>query len=220
MLGAHPMKPISRRGTLCLAIGIGLGRPVARAGEPCCGRITPAGQHLARVLDDMHVESFWLAHEHVDWRTGRPDQSADYDGPGKSTHCSAFAAAVGLKLGVYMLRPPEHGQVLLASAQTQWFGGGAAQQAGWRSVDSMQTAQTLANQGKLVVICYANPNPRRPGHIVIVRPSLKSAAELAIEGPQVVQAASQNRSSYPAAYSFGAHPGAWPSGVRIFAHDV
>jgi hypothetical protein len=214
------MKPISRRGILRFVAAIGFGCTEARADQPCCGPVTAAGQHLARVLDGMHVESLWLAHEHVDWRTGRSDQNADYDGPGKSTHCSAFAAAAGLRLGVYMLRPPDHGQVLLASAQTQWFSGGAAQQAGWRPVESMQAAQTLANQGKLVVICYASPNPRRPGHIVIVRPSLKSAAQLATEGPQVIQAAAQNRSSYPAAYSFGAHPGAWPSGVRIFAHDV
>jgi hypothetical protein len=214
------MNSISRRGILYLAIAIGLGRHVARAGEPCCGPITAAGQRLAQVLDGMNVESLWLAHEHVDWKTGQPDRSADYDGPGRSTHCSAFAAAVGLRLGVYMLRPPEHGQILLASAQTQWFGSGAAQQVGWKPVDSMQAAQTLANQGKLVVICYATPNPRRPGHIVIVRPSLKSAAELALEGPQVIQAATENRSSSPAAYSFGAHPGAWPSAVQIFAHDV
>lgn len=213
------MKELSRRALLLVA-GVGLCGSAAKADEPCCGQITPAGRRLALLLDSMHVESLWLAHQHVDWQTGRPDRSAEYNGPGQSTHCSAFAAAVGLRLGVYMLRPPEHGQVLLASAQTQWFGSGAAQQAGWRPVATMQQAQELANRGELVVICYASPNPRRPGHIVIVRPSLKSAAELAAEGPQVIQAAASNRASYPAVYSFTTHPGAWPSGVRIFMHDV
>jgi hypothetical protein len=214
------MKELSRRRALLLVGGVSLLRSAAKAAEPCCGPITSVGRHLAQVLDGMHVESLWLAHEHVDWQTGRPDESADYDGPGRSTHCSAFAAAVGLRLGVCMLRPPEHGQVLLASAQTQWFGSAAAQQAGWRPVATMQQAQELANRGELVVICSASPNPRRPGHIVIVRPSLKSVAELDAEGPQVIQAAARNRASYPAAYSFTAHPGAWPSGVRIFAHGV
>jgi hypothetical protein len=67
------------------------------------------------VLDGMKVESLWLAREHVNWETGEPDKGQDYAGPGRSTHCSAFAAAVGERLGVYMLRPPEHGQILLAN---------------------------------------------------------------------------------------------------------
>jgi len=84
----------------------------------------------------------------------------------------------------------------------------------------MHAAQEFANQGKLVVISYANPNPERPGHIVIVRPSTKSVAQLAVEGPQVIQAATYNRASSPAATSFHAHPGAWPNEVRVFVHDV
>ncbi len=193
---------------------------VARAEEPCCGPITPAGEHLAQVLDGMDVEHHWLAHEHVDWQSGVADRDADYTGPGTSTHCSAFAAAVGLKLNVYMLRPPEHGQVLLASAQTRWFGTAEGATAGWRPIADMRTAQRLANEGELVVISYESPDVHRPGHIVIVRPSLKSDEALVAEGPQVVQAAARNKASYPAALSFNAHPGAWPNAVRIFAHEV
>src|SRR5438445_12263218 len=77
-------------------------------------------------LRRMNVESLWLAHEHVNWETGEPDKGEDYTGPGRSTHCSAFAAAVGKRLGVYMLRPPEHGQILLANAQAAWFRSPAA----------------------------------------------------------------------------------------------
>lgn len=193
----------------------------ARADAPCCGPITPAGAHLTQVLDGMDVEHRWLAHEHVDWETGLEDRAADGPGPDRATHCSAFAAAVGLRLGVYMLRPPEHGQTLLASAQTRWFDTAAGVAAGWRPVASMADAQTLANQGRLVTISYANPDRHRPGHIVIVRPSMKSAEALAVEGPQVIQAATRNKVSYPAARSFGAHRGAWSEGlVRVFAHEV
>ena len=211
---------MDRRALLRLAVVWSLAPTTALAEPSCCGPITPAGERLAAVLDGMNVESLWLAHQHVDWKTGEPDRGPEFTGSAKSTHCSAFAAAVGLRLGVYMLRPPEHGLVLLASAQTEWFNSGGGQSAGWQPVASMQEAQTLANQGKLVVISYANPNPRRPGHIVIVRPSTKSAAQFAVEGPQVIQAATYNRASSPASTSFHAHPGAWPSEVRVFAHDV
>jgi hypothetical protein len=190
------------------------------ADEPCCGPITAAGAHLAQVLDGMDVENLWLAHQHVNWRTGEPDRDEDYEGPGQHTHCSAFAAAVGLRLGVYMLRPPQHGQELLANAQAEWFDDEEGRAAGWRPIVDMPAAQEFANQGKLVAIVYENPNPHRTGHIVIVRPSLKSAADLAAEGPQVIQAATRNKASHPAALSFKAHPGAWPSEVRIYVHDV
>ncbi len=196
---------------------------VDRAGhadEPCCGPITPAGERLAGLLDSLDVEHRWLIHRHVDWRTGLPDQAAESAGPGRATHCSAFAAAVGLRLGVYLLRPPAHGQTLLASAQTRWLAGPEGAAAGWRPVERQLEAQALANQGQLVVISFANPNPRRPGHIVVVRPSLKTAAALAVEGPQVIQAATHNRASHPASLSFLAHPGAWPLQVRMFAHEV
>jgi hypothetical protein len=204
-----------RRSLLLLAISA-----PAWAAEPCCGAIGPGGERLATLLDSLDVEHRWLAHQHVNWETGEADRSAEYAGPAKSTHCSAFAAAVGARLGVYMLRPPQHGQNLLASAQTRWFASPAGQAAGWRAVDGMQTAQILANQGELVVISYESPNPKTPGHIVIVRPSLKTAAQFAIEGPLVIQAATRNSASRPAATSFNAHPGAWPNGVRVFAHTV
>ncbi len=201
------------------ALMAGAADPV-HADEPCCGPITPAGEKLAQLLDSLDVEHRWLIHFHIDWQTGEPDKAADYAGPGRATHCSAFAAAVGERLGVYMLRPPAHRQILLASAQTRWFGSPEAKAAGWRPVGSMQAAQSLANQGQLVVISYESPNVHKPGHIVIVRPSLKSAAALAVEGPQVIQAATHNRARYPAARSFTAHPGAWPDQVKVFAHEV
>jgi hypothetical protein len=40
--------------------------PIATAQHPpCCGPISPAGQRLASFLDNMDIESLWLANEHV-----------------------------------------------------------------------------------------------------------------------------------------------------------
>ena len=191
------------------------------AAEPCCGPVTPAGQHLSQVLDASDVEHLWLAREHVNWETGVRDRETDAASNGHvATHCSAFVAAMGERLGVYMLRPPERGLVLLANAQNEWLGTGDAQAQGWRRVADARSAQSLANQGKLVVISYASPDPHRPGHIVIVRPSEKSEADLASEGPDIIQAGVINYSKWAAASAFVHHRGAWPDGIRYFAHKV
>jgi hypothetical protein len=191
--------------------------------ESCCGAITPEGYRLADIIDSMHVEQLWLAHEHVNWETGESDKAANYEGPGKATHCSAFSAALGERLNVYMLRPPDHSQILLASAQAEWFHQDNGAKAGWKPLDGPgheQRAQQLANQGSLVVIVYESPDAHRPGHIVIVRPSEKSAEALRTEGPQIAQAGTENHSNSIAALSFVHHPGAWPEGVRYYWHPV
>jgi len=191
--------------------------------EACCGAITPEGYRLADVIDAMHVEQLWQAKEHINWETGQPDRPANYEGPGKATHCSAFAAALGERLHVYMLRPPQHSQILLASAQAEWFHEKDGVEKGWQPLNAQgreQRAQELANQGSLVVIVYESPNPHTPGHIVIVRPSEKSPEDFRKEGPQVAEAGTNNYSSFIAARSFTHHPGAWPDGVRYYWHSV
>ena len=165
----------------------------------------------------MNVESLWLAHEHVNWETGAPDRDGEYE-PGQSTHCSAFAAAAAKKLGVYMLRPPEHGQSLLASAQARWFRSQEGRDQGWRGARDAKKAQILANQGALVVVVYESPDDHKPGHIAIVRPSTKSSGELAEEGPEVIQAGQHNHNSTSVKNGFRSHPGAWPDGVRYYMH--
>jgi len=187
---------------------------------PCCGPITPAGDRLALTLDSMDVESLWLAHEHVNWETGEPDRDADYEGPGNHSHCSAFAAAAAKRLGVYLLRPPEHGQVLLANAQADWLAGEAGAQAGWRRVPNMEEAQRLANRGTLVLVLYRNPDRHVPGHIAIVRPSEKSARTLEENGPEIIQAGEHNHNKTNVRIGFENHPGAWPDGVLYYAHDL
>jgi hypothetical protein len=190
------------------------------ADPPCCGPISAQGHRLEAVLDSMNVESLWLVHEHVNWETGKPDKATDYKGPGTQTHCSAFAAAVGQKVGVYMLRPPEHDQILLANAQAAWFHTDQARQAGWRTVDGPKQAQTLANQGNLVVIVYENPDPKKQGHVAIVRPAPRPQKLFDEGGPLIIQAGPKNYARASAKVGFQAYPGAWPAGVHYYTHAI
>ncbi len=188
--------------------------------DPCCGRITPAGHRLAEALDAANVESLWLAHEHVNWETGEADRGGDYEGPGRHTHCSAFAASMAKKLGVYLLRPPEHGQLLLANAQAEWLRSEEAIRQGWRGVHGGREAQAEANRGNLVVVSFANPDKHEPGHIAIVRPSEKSIDELERDGPQIIQAGQHNHASTVVRIGFANHAGAFPDGVRYYVHEL
>ena len=187
---------------------------------PCCGPITPTGERLAAALDSMDVEAKWLSHEHVNWQTGEPDRGGENEGPGTHTHCSAFAAAAAAKFNVYLLRPPEHGQVLLANAQADWLASEAASQAGWRKVADALQAQRLANRGDLVLVLYQNPDRHVPGHIAVVRPSQKSAKSLEENGPEIIQAGERNHAKTNVRLGFDNHPGAWPGGVLYYTHRL
>jgi len=187
---------------------------------PCCGAITPAGDRLSDTLDAMNVESLWLVHEHVNWETGEPDRGPDYTGPGTHTHCSAVAAAAAKKFGIYLLRPPEHGQILLANAQYDWLAGDAARQAGWRPVGGMQEAQRLANEGNFVLAVYQSPDAHTPGHVGIVRPSKRSMDTLLADGPELIQAGQHNHEKVNTRVAFENHPGAFPDGIRYYVHLI
>ena len=203
-----------------LLLFLGTQTTSAQHKHPCCGQITPAGQGLEEQLNSMNVESLWLAHEHINWETGEPDRGGEYEGPNKHTHCSAFAAASAKKFGVYLLRPPDHGQELLANAQAGWLASSAARDKGWRPVSGDQEAQSLANRGELVLVVFANPDSHEPGHIAIVRPAEKSAATLQRNGPQIIQAGNHNHSSISVRVGFSSHAGAWPGGVKYYAHSL
>ena len=107
---------------LCAVAGPLSSRLYAAApSQPCCGPITPEGVKLGQFIDALHIEQLWQAHAHVNWETGEPDRPAAATGSENATHCSAFTAAAGKRLNIYLLRPPEHGQALLATAQGQWL---------------------------------------------------------------------------------------------------
>jgi hypothetical protein len=158
--------------------------------QPCCGPITAKGAALAQFLDGTGVDHLWASGWHVHWQTGEADR-AEPGGPEAHTHCSAFVAAIAEREGIYILRPPQHPQQLLANAQMHWLTQQGAQ-SGWQTVADEHAAQTLANQGVFVIASYENPDPHKPGHIAILRPSVKSAAELAADGPQITQAGGHN----------------------------
>jgi hypothetical protein len=181
--------------------------------------VSPAAQSLARFYDSLNVEQHWIAGTHVDWTTGDPDGASETL-PGRHTHCSAFVAAAAKKLGVYILRPPEHGQVLLANAQNEWLAG-AGPTSGWRPIPDAVAAQAAANRGLLVVASYHNHRDNKPGHIAIVRPSAKSDEAVRREGPDVIQAATQNASKISLAEGFAGHPHAWEDHeVQYYAHAI
>ncbi len=195
-----------------------LGAP-SQAQSPCCGPIDADGQRLKAFLDSMHVEEHWPAGWHVNWRTGEPEHQTEKP----TSHCSAFAAAAAEKLGIYLLRPPEHKQILLANAQFEWLQNQGAEK-GWRRLRGYREAQELANKGQLVVASLANPNSEKPGHIAIVRPSEKTRALLDADGPEITQAGMTNYNRTDVAIGFKHHETKsqnWKQiGILYFAHTV
>jgi hypothetical protein len=182
--------------------------------------ITPKAQHIIEQLDQMGVESKWIAGAHIDWRTGLPD-GRPITWEGRHTHCSAFVASAAEKLGVHILRPPEHGQELLANAQNEWLASSDARREGWRPVEGWVEAQTLANQGSLVVASYHNHHDDKPGHIAIVLPGDKSKSALEAEGPNVIEAGTVNSASISLKAGFAGHPHAWvDQEIDLYAHAV
>ena len=194
---------------------------------PCCGPITPKARHLLQVLNTSDLEDLWQARVHVAWDTGKPDLSASDEeafariDPDK-THCSAYAAAMAQRMGVYILRPPSHDQKLLASAQGIWLGSGSGRSAGWWKVDSPEQAQALANSGRLVVVVYVSPEPlHHPGHIAIVLPNDKrTLQQIEDKGVLLTYAGKHNLLKATEKHSFSGHPGAFPNEVKYFAHDL
>ena len=203
-----------------IAAGIALLTIVAAgAAQAEESHVTPQGQWLARQLDGMGVETKWIAGSHIDWKTGLPDGEPETS-KGRHTHCSAFVASAAEKFGVYILSPPEHGQALLANAQNEWLAVEGRTQ-GWRPLSGPAEAQNTANRGLLVVASYHNHRDDKPGHIAIVRPSDKSAEEIANEGPDVIQAATVNSSSISVKAGFSAHVHAWGDNeIAYYAHTI
>ena len=209
-----------RAGLVCLFLV--LVAAVQLRAEPCCGPITPDGERLLQFLDGSGVEHLWQAGIHIVWDTGEPDLNRPAGRP-SATHCSAFAAAMAKRLDIYVLRPPEHSQALLANAQMGWLSDVGGEH-GWRKLRSYVEAQEAANRGELVLESFANPDPRRPGHIAIVRPSLKNRTMLDTGGPDETQAGATNALSIDTADGFRHHRGAWAPGgggaIRYYAHAV
>jgi hypothetical protein len=171
---------------------------------------------VAQVLDSMKVEAHWLPGDPVDWRTGEYDSTAR---PLKG-HCSAFVAAVCAAFHIYILRPPDHSEWLLANAQCEWLRDEGATQ-GWTLLADGATAQRLANEGNIVIACYKNPDRDDAGHIAIVRPSAKDRRRVASEGPDIIQAGARNYARTSAKNGFRLHSRAWKeSKILYYSHAI
>ena len=180
---------------------------------------TPAALQNFQTIDAMEVERHWPAGLRVDWETGIPNGRLAAPGI-PHTHCSAFVASAAERLGVYILRPPQHSQTLLANAQYDWLAREGTRW-GWTPLTDAIDAQNRANLGDLVVAVYRNHHDDKPGHIAIVRPDDKTVADIERDGPQVTQAGGTNHRSIALRLGFASHPLAWEGHeVRFYAHAV
>ncbi len=162
----------------------------------CCGqdslRITPCGQALRDAYLAMDILHKWPAGRHVDWQTGDPDDPDAVSGI--KTHCSAFVAAACERRGIYILRPPQHKQELLANAQFKWLNSDQAKEYGWYPITKniLSEAQKMADEGFMVVACAQNPDRHKPGHIALVMPAKESLEQIQQNGPLLIQASAEN----------------------------
>ena len=176
-------------------------------------------EELWKRLEAMEVDKLWLPGAIVDWKTGLPTGQAIKDAKSKHTHCSQFVAAATERLGVYVLRPPEHGVVLLANAQFDWLPSDAGMKAGWVALKDGAAAQAAANDGRLVLASLKNPDPTKSGHIAIVRPGNKDADLLAKDGPDIMQAGGTNALRTTLRKGFGNHKKEYDQ-IAFYAHAV
>lgn len=183
--------------------------------------IDSRGKWLQSFYLSLAVEQRWLAGTHINWATGVADKPGATSGT--ATHCSAFAAAACAQLGVYLLRPPAHSQILLASAQYEWLATPAASAANWqpiRGASLYEAAQDRANQGFVVLAICRNPVDRKPGHIALVIPAEVSTVDLAAAGPLIMMAGTHNYNSIPLKRGFKSHLTGWPEQVISFYYNT
>jgi glutamine amidotransferase-like uncharacterized protein len=176
-------------------------------------------EEIWKRLEAMEVDKLWLPGAIVDWKTGLPTGQPFKDAKSKHTHCSQFVAAATERLGVYVLRPPEHGVVLLANAQFNWLASDAGKKAGWVALKDGAAAQAAANDGRLVLASLKNPDPAKSGHIAIVRPGNKDAELLAKDGPDIMQAGGTNAMRTTLRKGFGNHKKEYDQ-IAFYAHAV
>ena len=197
---------------------------LANAEESCCGDITSDGVKYALFLNGLHVDTLWLNGKHINWFTGESDMPNATKNI--KSHCSSFVASVAKRLNISLLNPDQRkeGQQLLANAQDKWFEEKGTPQFGWVKLDSAENAQTLANEGQLVVAVVSGANAHKAGHIAIIRPSTKSMNDLLRDGPEIIQAGEENYIETNLATGFKHHPGAWDNNgngkVRFYYHTI
>jgi hypothetical protein len=191
--------------------------PVAWARDDKPGSpITDQGKKLDKALDELDVEHHWLREE----RQKTDDNGKPLTKPnGKPvsftvTHCDAFVKAACDKLGAPLITGKGYGH---ANQQYDWLLG-KGKEKGWKEIEAVE-AQSLANQGKVVVAAFKNVDGGH-GHVAIVRPSGKNKESINKDGPQISQAGWDNYRSTTTAQGFDHHRGAWEKGkIKFFAFE-
>jgi hypothetical protein len=177
-------------------------------------KVSGKGKALEHFYLGMNVENLWMAGSHVDWETGvadKPDARA-----GNHTHCSAFNAAGCERLGIYILRPPQHGQLLLANAQYDWLQSAEGHNNGWASLQSnnrtslYMQVQQMANDGNVIVAVIKNPDQSKPGHAALIMPKAIEVGKIQESGPMVIMAGKHNFNYISLKNGFKSHLTNWP----------
>lgn len=175
------------------------------------------GKQLQAFYLSQHVETLWQKGMHVNWETG----VADDPNATKNikTHCSSFVASVCKQRGIYILRPPKHSVSLLANAQYSWLFTPVATAEGWLQIadNNFIAAQTLANEGNVVIAVAKNPNPKKSGHIALVMPAEISSSDVINKGPKLIQAGGINSSDVDFVTAFHKHYKVFPPSVEEVA---
>ena len=179
------------------------------------------GIKLRNFYLSLNVEKLWIGGHHVNWETGEPDDSnATHD---TKTHCSAFAAAACERMNIYILRPPQHKQGLLANAQFDWLKTDEAYKDGWRQIISSDeykiydSAQAYADRGYVVVAVFQNPDTHKPGHAALIMPDERTFEKIKEEGPEVIQAGQHNYAGASLIIGFKNHITKWPeTGIEFY----
>jgi hypothetical protein len=181
-------------------------------------QIDSAGKKLKDYYLSLNVENLWLAGHHVNWETGEPDKPESKEGI--KTHCSAFVASACEGIGIYILRPPEHGQVLLSNAQYDWLFSKKSSKEGWKEIkeNKYSTAQQYANDGYIVIAAIKNPDDSKAGHIALVMPFETDITSLTQNGPELIQAGTENSNSISLKEGFKHHV-KWPENEVVFFYN-
>lgn len=182
-------------------------------------QIDSSGKKLKDYYLSLNVENLWIAGHHVNWETGEPDKPESREGI--KTHCSAFVASACERVGIYILRPPEHGQVLLSNAQYDWLYGKQATKEGWGEIkeNRYSTAQQYANDGYIVIAAIKNKDDSKPGHIALIMPYEIDVKTLADNGPELIQAGTENSNSISLKEGFKHHLKKWPEDDIVFFYN-
>lgn len=182
-------------------------------------QIDSSGKKLKDYYLSLNVENLWIAGHHVNWETGEPDKPESREGI--KTHCSAFVASACERVGIYILRPPEHGQVLLSNAQYDWLYGKQSNKEGWGEIKENRyyTAQQYANDGYIVIAAIKNKDDSKPGHIALIMPCEIDVKTLADNGPELIQAGTENSNSISLKEGFKHHLKKWPEDDIVFFYN-